>query len=394
MCVASDSHSNHYGGIGCLGSPLVRTDAASIWATSRTWWQIPPVARVNFVGTLPPGVTAEDIAVALNIFFKSDVPNHAVEFTGSEETMASLPVDSRLTIANMTTEMTALRFVSFSLSGLFPVDKTLERWLRNKATEATILDDRTTRLRITHEKIDELFANPLTADRDAVYAKQLYLNLDTLAPYVSGPDSVKVGTPLHELAPQHIKINRVQLYIAAASAPEQEAAEAVGDWQTLLDAGAQALPAGCGPCIGLVQACWLEQGRVGHRDAQTYLASPQVVAASALKGVISGPDTYEVPTNWSGVEYGYGTSAEPTTETKLSNFVQQMESLIEQVESIETPRSEVDILPGFPEKISGEIIFCDADNLNTDGIYPGKCTYQDNFSKEDMARVCMENYDP
>ncbi|KAL8843364.1 MAG: hypothetical protein Q9176_001977 [Flavoplaca citrina] len=95
MCVASDSHSNHYGGIGCLGSPLVRTDAASIWATSRTWWQIPPVARVNFAGTLPPGVTAKDIAVALNIFFKSDVLNHAIEFTGYEETMASLPVDSR-----------------------------------------------------------------------------------------------------------------------------------------------------------------------------------------------------------------------------------------------------------------------------------------------------------
>lgn len=71
-----------------------------------------------------------------------------------------------------------------------------------------------------------------------------------------------------------------------------------------------------------------------------------------------------------------------------------MESLIERVESVETPRSEVDILQGFPEKISGEIIFCDADNLNTDAIYPGKYTYQDNLSKEHMARVCMENYDP
>lgn len=133
---------------------------------------------------------------------------------------------------------------------------------------------------------------------------------------------------------------------------------------------------------------------MGHRDAQTYLASPEVVAASALKGVISGPDTYEVPTNWSGVEYGYGTGAVPTTENKLSNLLQQMESLIERVESVETPSSEADILPGFPEKISGEIIFCDADNLNTDGIYPGKYTYQDSLSKEDMARVCMENYDP
>ena len=44
MVVASDSHSNMYGGLGCLGSPIVRTDAASLWATGRTWWKVPPVA--------------------------------------------------------------------------------------------------------------------------------------------------------------------------------------------------------------------------------------------------------------------------------------------------------------------------------------------------------------
>ena len=42
MAVASDSHSNMYGGMGCLGTPVVRTDAAALWATSQTWWQIPP----------------------------------------------------------------------------------------------------------------------------------------------------------------------------------------------------------------------------------------------------------------------------------------------------------------------------------------------------------------
>lgn len=47
LVVASDSHSNMYGGIGCLGTPVVRTDAASIWATQKTWWQIPPVAQGN-----------------------------------------------------------------------------------------------------------------------------------------------------------------------------------------------------------------------------------------------------------------------------------------------------------------------------------------------------------
>ncbi len=183
---------------------------------------------------------------------------------------------------------------------VFPIDRTLEHWLRDKATEAAVLDDRTTRQRITHARIDELFASPLRADENAIYAKQLYLNLSTLSPYVSGPDSVKVATPLNELAPQKIKINRayivsctnarasdfkaaakvfrdaakansgtppsiadgVQLYIAAASVPEQEAAEAAGDWQVLLDAGAQPLPSGCGPCIGLGTGL-LEPGEVG-----------------------------------------------------------------------------------------------------------------------------------
>ncbi|OTA80263.1 hypothetical protein M434DRAFT_401838 [Hypoxylon sp. CO27-5] len=435
MAVASDSHSNHYGGVGCLGTPVVRTDAASIWATSRTWWQIPPIAKVNFLGTLPVGVTGKDVIVALCALFKDDVLNHAIEFAGPG--VESLPIDTRLTIANMSTEWGAL-------SGLFPIDRTLERWLRYKATEAAMNPDRTTRERITHERIDELFANPITADPDAVYAKQLYLNLSTLSPHVSGPNSVKVATPLNELIPQKIKINRayivsctnsrasdlaaaakvfkdaakatgttpkiadgVQFYIAAASAPEQEYAEAAGDWQTLIDAGAQPLPAGCGPCIGLGRGL-LEDGevgisasnrnfvgRMGSRNSLTYLASPEVVAASALSGIISGPGTYQAPENWSGIDHGFGTGMENTTESQLSNIVQQLDSLIERVESADsTSESSTEILPGFPEKISGEIIFCDADNINTDGIYPGKLTYQDNVSKEDMARAAMSNYDP
>lgn len=60
--------------------------------------------------------------------------------------------------------------------------------------------DRSMKERILHERIDELCASPLAADPDALYAKQLYLNLGTLSPYVSGPVSVKITTPLHELA--------------------------------------------------------------------------------------------------------------------------------------------------------------------------------------------------
>ncbi|MBU0716636.1 MAG: homoaconitase, partial [Planctomycetes bacterium] len=63
--VASDSHSNLYGGLGALGTPVVRTDAAALWATGQTWWQVPEVVRVNFTGRLAPGVSGKDVIIAL-----------------------------------------------------------------------------------------------------------------------------------------------------------------------------------------------------------------------------------------------------------------------------------------------------------------------------------------
>jgi len=72
LTVASDSHSNMYGGIGSLGTPVVRTDAASLWATGRTWWQVPPVAKVALTGHLPLGVTGKDVIITLCGLFNDD----------------------------------------------------------------------------------------------------------------------------------------------------------------------------------------------------------------------------------------------------------------------------------------------------------------------------------
>ena len=77
--VASDSHSNMYGGLGCLGTPIVRTDAAALWATGRTWWQVPPVTRVIFAGKLAAGVTGKDAIITLiGLFNQDEVLNHAI----------------------------------------------------------------------------------------------------------------------------------------------------------------------------------------------------------------------------------------------------------------------------------------------------------------------------
>ncbi|KAJ4307570.1 mitochondrial Homoaconitase [Fusarium piperis] len=442
-----------YGGIGSLGVALVRSDAASVWATGKSWFQVPPVVQVTLTGTLPPGVTGKDVIVALCGLFPTDVLNHSVEFVGSEQTMSSIPVDDRLTISNMSTEWSATSamariFLSQSVSTHhFPIDETLKRWLRYKATEAA---DRTTRERITHEKVDELYADPVQADPGAQYAKKLYLDLSSLSPYISGPNSVKVSTPLSELEPKNIKVDKayivsctnsrssdlraaakvfqdaaeanggktpkiadhVKLYIAAASINEQTMAEDEGSWQTLLDAGAIPLPAACGPCIGLGTGLLEDgevgisasnrnfKGRMGSRLAHAYLSSPEVVAASALSGRLSGTGVYKAPENFNGVQFGYGTGLPGSPLSQLDSALEQLESFIDRVEA-SVPKGDGNdakattrILAGFPEKITGELLFCDADNLDTDNIYAGKYTYQDDITKEGMAKVCMENYDP
>jgi homoaconitate hydratase len=404
LTVASDSHSNTYGGIGSLGTPIVRTDAASIWATGQTWWQIPPVAKVEFTGKLQPGVTGKDIIISLcGIFNHDEVLNHAIEFDG--EGVKNLPVDYRLTIANMTTEWGAL-------SGVFPVDDTLVQYYKQRLS--VLPPDHP---RINENTVNELVSNKISSDSDAVYAKHLVIDLSTLSPSVSGPNSVKISTPLHDLANQNIAINKaylvsctnsrlsdiqaaadvirgrkvapgVEFYVAAASSLVQKDAEQVGAWQDIIDAGAKPLPAGCGPCIGLGAGLLNDgevgisatnrnfKGRMGSKDALAYLASPEVVAASAVLGRIGGPEELDggkVP----DVKPVYK-SIETTTAT---------------VSDGGDSGAGVEVLEGFPKSIEGELILCDADNVNTDGIYPGKYTYQDDVTKEKMAEVCMENYD-
>lgn len=415
LTVASDSHSNTYGGLGALGTPIVRTDAASIWATGQTWWQIPPVARVELKGKLPKGVTGKDVIVSLcGLFNKDEVLNHAIEFHG--EHISELPIDYRLTIANMTTEWGAL-------SGLFPVDETLVQWYENRLKILGPNHPRINQETVNNLKESLVKVNP---DSDAFYAKTLTIDLSTLSPYISGPNSVKVSNSLTDLSNKNMKVDKaylvsctnsrlsdikaaadiirghkvapgVKFYVAAASSNVQKDAEASGDWQAIIDAGAIALPAGCGPCIGLGTGL-LEpgevgisatnrnfKGRMGSKDALAFLASPEVVAASAVLGKIGSPE--EV----------LGKPVRQTSEVIKSITVNKKPSESGSPAAADATsdgaESAVEVLEGFPKEIVGELVLCDTDNINTDGIYPGKYTYQDDVPREKMAQVCMENYD-
>ncbi|KAG6331135.1 hypothetical protein ID866_7956, partial [Astraeus odoratus] len=416
LTVASDSHSNMYGGVGCVGTPIVRTDAAALWATGKTWWQVPRMVKVEFKGKLAPGVTGKDVIVALcGSFNKDEVLNAAIEFTG--EGVSALSVDDRLTIANMTTEWGAL-------VGVFPVDQILLDWygkvlakLEFRTFASGSIPALPEHPRINRRRLDAVQTSPIASDPSAEYASHLVFDLSTLVPHVSGPNSVKVSTPLPRLEQARIPIQKaylvsctnsrvsdiaaaaevmkgskvapgVEFYIAAASSVVQQESERLGDWDALIAAGAKVLPAGCGPCIGLGTGLLQEgetgisatnrnyKGRMGHPKAQAYLASPAVVAASAIKGYICGPDSLDA---------GH---LPPTGIPTFSVAATRSGTTSSTISTVDEP-----LFPGFPAAFSGRLVFVPQDNLSTDALYPGKYTYQDDITLERQAQVVMENYD-
>jgi homoaconitate hydratase len=394
--VASDSHSNMYGALGAIGTPIVRTDAAAVWATGEFWWQIPPSIQVVLEGRLPDGATGKDVIITLcGLYNHDECLNAAVEFTGPG--VASLSMDARLSISNMTTEWGPL-------VGWFPVDAVTIQYLRGVHQRLKAMGVE----RFSEKDIDGWEKHSLTPDADAAHAARITLDLAQVTPHVSGPDTVQTMQSLAEIEQKKVAIQKayliscvnsrvedlaaaakvlrgqkvasgVKFYLSAASKWVQEEAEKRGIWQTLLDAGALPLPSGCGPCIGLGVGL-LEagevgisatnrnfKGRMGSRDAKCYLASPEVVASSAVAGYIRGP-------------HEFANRAPQRTFTGVA--------------SASGAAEKVEILAGFPQRVKGRLVFMPQDNVNTDAIYGKDYTYRDDMTPEMMAKVVMENYDP
>src|ERR1700751_3075332 len=395
--VASDSHSNMYGALGAVGTPIVRTDAVAVWATGEFWWQIPRSVQVTLEGKLPGGATGKDVIITLcGLYNHDEVLNAAIEFTGPG--VASLSMDARLSISNMSTEWEPI-------VAWFPVDAITIAYLRRVHERLKTKGIE----RFSEADIEKWTTNPPRPDPGASYAAKITLDLAQVTPHVSGPDTVQVMQSLAEMQRKKVAIHKaylvscvnsrledldaaakvlkgkkiapgVQFYLGAASKWVQEEAEKRGIWQTLMDAGARPLPAGCGPCIGLGVGL-LEKGevgisatnrnikgRMGSRDAQCYLASPEVVAASAVAGYIRGPHEF----------------ADRHPERRYAELTGNGG----------TGGEKFEILQGFPARVKGRLVFMPQDNVNTDAIYGKDYTYRDDMTKERKAKGGMENYDP
>ena len=292
IVVGSDSHSTGYGSVGAFGSGMGSTDIALVWATGRTWLRVPETYRVIVEGRFPNGVDAKDLALKLCREITIDGANYmAVEYHGLDW----LPLNSRQTLASMAVEMGGK-------AGLVP--------------PAGLPADK--------------FPTPdwMTLDPDAHYARTLTVDLTHLEPQVSKPHAVDHVVDLSEVAGTHVDVvfigtctngryedmraaagvlagkqiaKNVRLIVTPASSQELTRAAADGTLAILLEAGATLTTPGCGMCMGRHQGTLGDgdvclstanrnfRGRMGSPNAQIYLASPAVAAATSITGAITDP---------------------------------------------------------------------------------------------------------
>ena len=299
VIVGSDSHTCTYGALGAFSTGIDRTEAAGIWITGETWFKIPQSYKIILEGRFQQRVSAKDLILKIIGDLGADGANYkSVEYHGSG--IKNLDISDRMTIANMAVEMGAK-------NGVFPVDTLTEKWLEEHNVEGY---------------------QTVWADEDAVYEKEYFYDLNEITPQVAFPhtvDNVKdiseaegikvdqcfIGTctngRLEDLHAAAAILNgktvhpSTRLIILPASREVYQQATDDGTLSILNRAGAVILPSGCGPCLGAHQGVMADnevtistanrnfKGRMGNKTAEIYLASPETVAASALKGMITDP---------------------------------------------------------------------------------------------------------
>jgi 3-isopropylmalate/(R)-2-methylmalate dehydratase large subunit len=315
LILGADSHTTHFGWLGAFGAGIGRTEMAALWATGELWLRVPESIKVEVSGRLPIGITSKDLCLHLIGLVGADGGLYqSIEFSG--EGIENLSLESRMVIPNMMAECGAKNaFVTPDE----PVFDYLAQRLRRRTGS---------RLNTVEEEVLRLRAMAIYPDDGARYISQITIDSEAIDLKVACPHTVDHVRSLADLAGIHVdqafigtctngrledlaaaaEILRGQrvalgtrlLVIPASSEVYLQAVQA-GYVQTLLEAGATIGTPGCGPCMGnhmgipapgevcISSANRNFKGRMGQPDADIYLASPAVVAASAVAGYICDP---------------------------------------------------------------------------------------------------------
>ena len=297
--LGSDSHTPTSSGVGALAIGAGGLDVACAMAGMPFTIVRPKVVGVKLINKLRDGVSAKDIIIYLigKMTVKGGV-NKVIEYYG--DGVLTLSVPERATICNMGAELGAT-------SSVFPSDSVTKEFLKLQGRENDFKE--------------------LKRDEDSTYDEDILIDLATLEPVAScpnSPDNVKNVSELKDVKVDQVligsctnssyydfvkvasilkgkKVNpNVSLGIAPGSKQVLQMITKNGILDVLLEAGARILETACGPCIGMGQSPATDAvslrtfnrnfyGRSGTNSAKVYLVSPEVAALSAVNGYISSP---------------------------------------------------------------------------------------------------------
>ncbi len=298
LVIGSDSHTNMVGAVGAFAAGIGATDTAALMATGRIWLKVPDTVQIHIAGDLSKRTGAKDVILkVIGVTGDDGAQYRAVEFSGP--TVESLPMNERLTLTNMTTEMGAK-------VGMIAADEVTRQYLAHTGSPF----------------------RPIDADKDAACFKSYTFQVDEMGPQVACPDYPGNVKPIEEVVGTKVSVAflgscanariedlreaaeimkgerlepRVRMIVSPASQRIYRQALGEGLAEVFMDAGAIFASSTCGPCFGghlgvlaPGEVCISSSnrnypGRMGSREAKVYLASPMTVAASAIYGEITDP---------------------------------------------------------------------------------------------------------
>jgi len=369
--LGSDSHTPTAGGLGMMGIGAGGLDVALAMAGKPFYLTTPKVIGVQLEGSLAPWVSAKDIILEVlrQLTVKGGV-GKTVEYFGSG--VKSLSIPERATITNMGAELGAT-------TSIFPSDSVTREFLEAQGRGGD------------WRKLDP--------GNRASYDEAITLDLANLKPLVSAPhspDNIKTIEEVEGLRVQQVCIGSctnssyldlmtaarilagkkvdpgVSLTVSPGSRQVLTMLSRNGAIADMIDAGARVLEATCGPCIGMGQAPPSAgvslrtfnrnfMGRSGTKDADIYLLSPAVAAASALAGHICDPRKLGEPPR---IEM-------PDRFLVNDNMIIPSSDEPEKVEIVRGPN--IKPLPmgrPLPDEITGQILIKVGDDITTDHIMP------------------------
>ena len=300
LVIGADSHTCTYGAVGAFSTGVGSTDLGVIMATGEVWLKVPPTIKVVFEGKLQPWVGGKDLIIYLIGLLGVEGANYrSLEFTGPA--VKDLSMDNRLTMSNMAIECGAK-------NGIFEADEITLEYVKGRTDREPVV---------------------YKADPDAVYEREIVIDVSEISPQVAwphSPDNVKpvsesgnvildqvfIGsctngrledlTQAAEILKGRKKADGLRLIVIPGSPLIYKQAIQQGIIETFIDTGATIGPPTCGPCLGghmgiltKGEKCASTSnrnflGRMGDIESEVYLVGPAIAAASAVLGRIGSPD--------------------------------------------------------------------------------------------------------